>query len=142
MSRRTSCPTSTIGMPRPFSIKWTRRTRASCAGCVNTRATWPAGLMATELLAYPAHATVHEVLQDLREHAEAYARYDVQYTYVTDEESRLAGVLRMRDLLLAAGGRRILELMIAHPITVRDDARWIVCTNSSPSILLRRPGRG
>ena len=54
--------------------------------------------------------------------AEAYHDYDVQYAYVTDEESRLVGVLRLRDLLLARRAQPISALMIREPQTVLDTA--------------------
>lgn len=79
------------------------------------------GLMAKEMLVYPTFATVEEVLVDLRENAEHYANYNVQYAYVTTRRKRLVGVLRMRDLLLARSQRRLEELMIREPVTVSDD---------------------
>ena len=59
------------------------------------------GLMATEVLKYAEQLTVEEVIADMREHADRYRDFDVQYTYVCDDEARLIGVLRLRDLLLA-----------------------------------------
>jgi len=78
------------------------------------------GLMVTEYLAYPISACVADVLADMREHAERYAGYEVQYAYVLDEGSP-RGVLRLRDLLLAPGSRRVEELMVRDPLTVPDD---------------------
>jgi magnesium transporter len=79
------------------------------------------GLMITEYLEFRTGQTVDEVVRDLREHAEAYEGYDVQYGYVCDERGRLVGVLRMRDLLLARGGRTIDGMMIREPLTVSVD---------------------
>ncbi len=73
------------------------------------------GLMITEFLSYPDTARVDEVLEDLRRHAEKYARYDVQYAYVVDRNGRLVGVLRMRDLLLAPGAAPIRDIMVEDP---------------------------
>lgn len=73
------------------------------------------GLMATEFLAFPLESRVADVLDDLRTHAERYTDYDVQYAYVTDEERRLVGVLRLRDLLLERPARPISELMVRDP---------------------------
>jgi len=58
------------------------------------------GLMITEFLAYPAWYTVQNVVEDLRENAEEYNRYPSQYLFVVDDQKRLSGVMRMRDLLL------------------------------------------
>lgn len=73
------------------------------------------GLMVTEYLAYPATARVIELIEDLRANRETYADYDVQYAYVVDDQQRLVGVMRIRDLLLAAPDTRIQELMIPDP---------------------------
>ena len=73
------------------------------------------GLMITEFLAYRDTACVDDVLEDLRRHADEYARYDVQYVYVVDRSGRLIGVLRLRDLLLAPGSLPIRDIMIDRP---------------------------
>jgi magnesium transporter len=76
------------------------------------------GVMVTEYLAYPQTAEVREVLADMRENAEEYSDYGVQYAYVESEEKRLVGVLRLRDLLLAPSEKPINTIMIANPIYV------------------------
>ena len=81
------------------------------------------GLMVTEYLAFGADLRVEDVLDDLRENAEKYTGYDVQYAYVVSTTGLLQGVLRFRDLLLSAHGTRIASMMIAEPIHVRDDMR-------------------
>jgi magnesium transporter len=78
------------------------------------------GLMVTELLKYGEHQTVADVLEDLRQQAEVYRDYDVQYAYVCDDADRLTGVLRLRDLLLARRSQVLAELMIRHPRFVND----------------------
>lgn len=78
--------------------------------------------MIEEYLAYPQDARVEDVLDDLRDKAEQYAHYDVQYAYVLSEE-RLVGVLRLRDLLLSPRSMPIALIMIAEPIHVHGDAR-------------------
>ena len=79
------------------------------------------GWMLAEYLCYPGTITVADLLEDLRTHAEKYRDYDVQYAYVTDEEGRLTGVMRLRDLVLAPGTREIREIMLREPLVVRDD---------------------
>ncbi|MBU0640201.1 MAG: magnesium transporter, partial [Planctomycetes bacterium] len=63
------------------------------------------GLMVKEFLSYPHDSTVAGVLADMQANAETYQDYDVQYAYVTGEQSTLVGVLRLRDLLLARRSR-------------------------------------
>lgn len=79
------------------------------------------GLMVTEVLKYSEQFTVEDVVADMREQADRYRDFDVQYTYVCDDEGRLTGVLRLRDLLLAKRKRPISELMIREPLWLRDD---------------------
>ncbi len=90
------------------------------------------GLMNTEYLAYREKNSVDDVLNDLRQFADDYANYNVQYIYVVssavaddsdhkgDSEGRLVGVLPLRDLVLAPRGRRISQMMIKNPISVDD----------------------
>jgi magnesium transporter len=81
------------------------------------------GLMITEFLAYEAHLTVGDVLEDFQAYAEEYSDYDIQYTYVLSEGYILSGVLRLRDLLLAPRSRRIDELMISQPLHVEESTQ-------------------
>ena len=81
------------------------------------------GLMITEYLAYPQNTTVGQVVDDMRQNTMAYSDYDVQYTYVIEPNGTLAGVLRPRDLLLAAGDKPISRIMIRKPLSVRDTDR-------------------
>jgi len=88
------------------------------------------GLMLTELLCFGTDLCVRDVLEDLRENNELYSDYDVQYAYVVHRDSgrrpgpgglgfgRLAGVLRMRDLLLNSPHTPIRQLMISDPLAV------------------------
>lgn len=78
------------------------------------------GLMVTELLKYAEHLTVGDVVEDLRNNAEEYRDYDVQYAYVCDRSNCLTGVLRLRDLLLAKRSQQIDRLMIREPRSVQD----------------------
>ncbi len=79
------------------------------------------GLMIQEHLTYPHSATVGEVLEDLRGHADRYRDYLVQYAYVT-REGRLRGVLRLRDLFFERRDRGIAEILRPDPLTVLDTA--------------------
>ena len=89
-----------------FLSKYTRL----CAG----------GLMITELLSFDESQTVDDVVTDLRQNAERYAEYNVQYIYVINQDLQLVGVLRLRDLLMAPPGKRLSNLMIPNPLSVPD----------------------
>jgi magnesium transporter len=78
--------------------------------------------MIKEYLAYPRTARIAEVLVDLQENREKYAGYDVQYLFVLDEQARLVGVLRMRDLLFPERSSTLEPLMIRDPLTLPVDA--------------------
>ncbi len=72
-------------------------------------------LMITEYLSYGGNMLVKDVLDDLRARGEAYSDYDIQYAYVVSDSGRLIGVLRLRDLLMAARSKTISEIMIKEP---------------------------
>ncbi len=76
------------------------------------------GLMVTEILSYHESATVQHVVDDLRANAAVYASYNVQYIYVTRPDGVLAGVLKIRDLLLSSGDTVLGELASGEPVTV------------------------
>jgi magnesium transporter len=80
------------------------------------------GLMITEFLHYPAHATVQDVVDDIRAQSDRYASYDVQYAYVTARDGRLVGVLALRNLLLSAARTPVRSLMIEKPLRVSVEA--------------------
>lgn len=79
------------------------------------------GVMVKEFIAYPTGTTVDDILDDLRDNAEEYASYSVQYFYVTDMAGALRGVLRLRDMVLAPRDRRVEKIMIANPAAVTAD---------------------
>lgn len=77
------------------------------------------GIMTTELISFPENMTVEEAIRRLREiAAEAETVY---YVYVVDEESRLIGVLSLRELIAAADGTRLSEIMRKNVIHVPAD---------------------
>lgn len=76
------------------------------------------GIMVTEFVMYPNHLKVRDVLNDLHANAETYSDYGVQYAYVSSEQGRLIGVLRLRDLVLSPGHVPVTSVMIANPIYV------------------------
>ncbi len=80
------------------------------------------GIMVTEFVTYPQHLRVVDVLNDLREHAEEYSDYGVQYAYVVSERDVLIGVVRLRDLVLSPNDAALTSVMIANPLSVLVDA--------------------
>ena len=78
------------------------------------------GLMISEFLVYKSDHTIQDVLDDLQANRSEYADYHVQYFYVADREERLAGVLRVHDLLFPARETRLTRVMISSPLSVSD----------------------
>lgn len=79
------------------------------------------GLMLTELLAFPADASVKDVLSDLEANAERYQDFNIQYSYVIGRSGELLGVLPIRRLLLARRATPVREIMVEDPIRVLDN---------------------
>jgi len=80
------------------------------------------GIMISEFLVYNIDQTIQDVLDDLQANRSEYVDYHVQYFYVVDREEKLAGVLRMHDLLFPARGTRLSQVMIPSPLSVPDKA--------------------
>jgi magnesium transporter len=78
------------------------------------------GIMISEFLAYRIDDTIQGVLDDLQAHRSEYADYHVQYFYVVDREDKLAGVLRIHDLLFPARDTRLENVMLTSPLCVAD----------------------
>lgn len=78
------------------------------------------GIMITELLAFDAGMTVQQVAAQLREKAEEYKSYNVQYIYVTSK-GKFIGVLQMRDLIMTSSDELLANIAIKNAITVRED---------------------
>jgi magnesium transporter len=74
------------------------------------------GIMTTEFVAVPASLSAGQTIDRLRE-LEPDAE-TIYYVYVTDDDGRLVGVLSLRDLIVAAPGTPISEVMIPEPVAV------------------------
>jgi len=74
------------------------------------------GLMTTEFVALPQTLTADQAIARLRE--EAPSVETIYYVYVTDEAQRLAGVLSLRHLIVAAPDCPITQLMNRDVICV------------------------
>jgi magnesium transporter len=77
------------------------------------------GIMATELISFPENMRVEEAIRRLREIATD--AETVYYVYVVDEESRLIGVLSLRELIASADGTPLSEIMRKNLISVPVD---------------------
>ena len=80
------------------------------------------GLMISEYLAFQSDRTLEAVLTDLQRRRDTYAGYHVQYFYVTDQEEKLVGVLRLHDLLFLPRSATLAKVMIRNPLHVLDAA--------------------
>ncbi len=80
------------------------------------------GLMISEFLVYKIDNTIQDVLDDLQANRSEYVDYHVQYFYVVDHDDKLAGVLRIHDLLFPAREKQLTEVMIPSPLSVSDKA--------------------
>ncbi len=80
------------------------------------------GIMVTELLAFSEDFTIGQVLGELRRNAARYSDYEVQYVYITSATGQLVGVLRLRDIVLAEAERKVTEVMLSRPLSVKVDA--------------------
>lgn len=80
------------------------------------------GLMISEFLAFQVDDTIQDVLDDLQENQTRYRNYNVQYFFVVEHDNRLAGVLRVHDLLFPARQTRLADIMIQSPLCVSDQA--------------------
>lgn len=77
------------------------------------------GMMTTELVAIPAHLTCEHTITRLRELAPK--AETIYYVYVVDEESRLVGVLSLRDLIIAPPETSVSEIMVRNVFHVYVD---------------------
>ncbi len=83
------------------------------------------GLMTTHMLKYRDHLRVLDVMNDLRQHGMKYSDYGVQYVFVHDDDGRLTGVVRLRDLVLSSEVTPLSEIMIPDPLHVSTDTPLI-----------------
>ncbi len=74
------------------------------------------GIMTTEYIAMAEHLTAGEAIDRLRE-LEPDAE-TIYYVYVTTDDGKLAGVLSLRDLIVAQPSTPIRDVMIREPVAV------------------------
>lgn len=77
------------------------------------------GIMTTEVLALAQDLTVEDALNYLREHSEHLEM--IYYLYIVDAERHLIGIVSLRELVVAAPGTHLQELMDTNIIKVPAD---------------------
>lgn len=77
------------------------------------------GMMITEFLSFDDQWTVGYVVNQLRDNAEEYKDYNLQYIYVTSH-GKLQGVLQMRDLLLSTPDTLLSKIVHPDVVSVKD----------------------
>ncbi|HAA34353.1 MAG TPA: magnesium transporter [Firmicutes bacterium] len=88
-------------------------------GLLKYREDTAGGIMTTDFISLPEDIPVEEAIIRLREVApEAEIIY---YVYVVDEQTRLSGVLSLRDLIAAQDGTLLREIMYRNVISVPTD---------------------
>jgi magnesium transporter len=74
------------------------------------------GIMTTEFISFPENMPIEETITRLREIAPV--AEIIYYVYVVDAESRLSGVLSLRDLIAASDGTLLQDIMNPNVISV------------------------
>ena len=84
------------------------------------------GTMNTQFVSLGAADTVEQAIERIRKQADEIKQ--IYYTYVVDEQSRLLGVVSMRDLILAKPNTPLREVMNCEPISasVSDDREQVI----------------
>ena len=80
------------------------------------------GLMITEYLAYHDKDDVDAVIADLRANADEYNDYELRFAYLIDDADKFVGLVKMRSLVMAPAGRKLIDLAIKNPRSVSVDA--------------------
>jgi len=99
------------------------------------------GLMESDFVAVRSEATVNEAIEAIRQAVEEVEF--IYYVYVTDSAGRLVGLLRLRDLLLSPGGRRVAEMMKTDLVSVplAMDTKTAFWSAGSPTTILPMSSR-
>ncbi len=76
------------------------------------------GIMTVRFMTVDESQSVSQVIESLRERADEFTDFSVQYIYVVDKQSVLKGVLPLRSIVLAAPDERVRKVMIPDPLSV------------------------
>ena len=74
------------------------------------------GIMALEIISVHDESTVDESIDEIRRKAEEVD--DIYNIYVVDRENRLTGIVTMKDLILAAGTRKVSDIVTSNIVSV------------------------
>jgi magnesium transporter len=77
------------------------------------------GLMAKELVAINENLTVKQALGELRDQAEDID--EIYYLYVIDDNRKLKGIVKLKDLLFSSTNQKIGSILTADVISVKTD---------------------
>jgi magnesium transporter len=77
------------------------------------------GLMAKELVAINENLTVKQALGELRDQAEDID--EIYYLYVIDDNRKLKGVIKLKDLLFSSTNQKICSILTSDVISVKTD---------------------
>ncbi|MDD3686525.1 MAG: magnesium transporter [Bacteroidales bacterium] len=77
------------------------------------------GLMAKELVAINENLTVKQALGELRDQAEDID--EIYYLYVIDDNRKLKGTIKLKDLLFSSTNQKISSILVADVISVKTD---------------------
>lgn len=77
------------------------------------------GLMAKELVAINENLTVKQALGELRDQAEDID--EIYYLYVIDDNRKLKGTIKLKDLLFSSTNQKISSILSADVISVKTD---------------------
>jgi len=77
------------------------------------------GIMTTDFLQTRKEFTASEVMEEIRKRAEEFA--SIYYIYITDENERLAGVVSLRDLIVANPSSKLSEFMTEEVVSIHTD---------------------
>lgn len=93
------------------------------------------GIMTTDYIAVKKTLTVEETIENLRRLAPD--PETVSYIYVVDDQNSLAGVLSLRDLVMASAETRVKDIMLPEVISVAvdDDQEEVANTISKYDLL-------
>jgi len=80
------------------------------------------GIMSNRFIVLREDMTVEQVREGLRSRAQEERHEDIGYLYVTDSESRLVGIVSLRDLVFSRAERQMREIMNRDVKFVRADA--------------------
>jgi len=77
------------------------------------------GIMTTDFLQTRKEFTASEVMEEIRKRAEEFA--SIYYIYIIDENERLAGVVSLRDLIVANPSSKLSEFMTEEVVSIHTD---------------------